>query len=107
MSSGNRLLADGSRMSKKRWEEARKRAIASKDPICAICGKPIDMEAPPCSPMSCEVDHIIPISRGGDPYDIDNLQLTHCRCNRQKGARINGEGEDIDKQNLCPCSNNW
>jgi 5-methylcytosine-specific restriction endonuclease McrA len=66
------------------------------------------MEAPPYTPMSCEVDHIIPISRGGAAYDIDNLQLTHAKCNRQKSNRLREDyGDEDPNANLCPLSNNW
>ena len=34
-----------------------------------------------------EVDHIVPVSRGGDPDDPENLQATHLACNRAKGTR--------------------
>lgn len=104
---GNRLLPDGSVMDDKVWQRVRKRAIASKDPVCALCGNPIDMEAPPYSPLACEVDHIIPVSRGGAPYDIDNLQLTHSKCNRQKSNRIRSDYEDTEIDNICPISNDW
>lgn len=105
---GNRVLPDGSVMDDKVWQEVRKRAIASKDPICALCGNPIDMEAPAKTPMSCEVDHIIPVSRGGAAYDIDNLQLTHMKCNRQKSNHIQWDNDDFsNSDNLCPLSNNW
>jgi 5-methylcytosine-specific restriction endonuclease McrA len=33
-----------------------------------------------------EVDHVRPIAKGGR-HSEDNLQLTHRRCNRKKGAR--------------------
>lgn len=105
---GNRILPDGSVMEDVVWQQVRKRAIASKDPVCALCGNPIDMEAPPHTPMACEVDHIIPVSRGGAPYDIDNLQLTHSKCNRQKANKLREDYDDIDPTgNLCPLSNNW
>lgn len=105
---GNRVLPDGSVMDDKVWQEVRKRAIASKDPICALCGNPIDMEAPAKTPMSCEVDHIIPVSRGGAAYDIDNLQLTHMKCNRQKSNHTQWDNDDFsNSDNLCPLSNNW
>lgn len=105
---GNRVLPDGSVMDDKVWKVVRARAIASKDHVCALCGNPIDMEAPPKHPLSCEVDHIIPVSRGGAPYDIDNLQLTHAKCNRQKSNRIREDYEDFDQSdNICPISNNW
>ena len=82
-----RRLPNGARWEKPVWEAVRKRAIESMDPVC-------------------EVDHIIPISRGGAPYDIDNLQLTHRRCNRLKSNKLSKDFEDA-KENLCPLSNNW
>ncbi len=105
---GNRILPDGSVMEDSVWQQVRKRAIASKDPVCALCGNPIDMEAKPYSPLALEVDHIIPVSRGGAPYDIDNLQLTHHRCNRQKFNRLRTD-YDLENQgdNICPLSNAW
>lgn len=105
---GVRFLPDGSLMDEKLWKQVRKRVIASKDPVCAICGNPIDMTAPAKSPLSCEVDHIIPVSRGGAPYDMDNLQLTHAKCNRQKSNRIKEDYDGLDVgENICPISNNW
>lgn len=105
---GVRFLPDGSLMDEKLWKQVRKRVIASKDPVCAICGNPIDMAAPAKSPLSCEVDHIIPVSRGGPPYDMDNLQLTHAKCNRQKSNRIKEDYDGLDvSDNICPISNNW
>ena len=102
-----RILPDGSKWEKPVWEAVRKRAIQSKDPYCGICGGAIDMDAPPHTPTSCEVDHIVPISRGGAPYDIENLQLVHARCNYQKGNKMESDYEDLKETNLCPLSNNW
>lgn len=31
---------------------------------------------------------MIPIARGGHPSDIDNLQLAHWTCNRQKSDKL-------------------
>lgn len=92
---------------KTEWVLARKRAIASKDPICAICHTYIDLEAPAFSPLAVEVDHIVPRARGGSLYELDNLQLTHSKCNRKKGARM---AEDYELQpftNPVPLSNPW
>jgi len=33
------------------------------------------------------VDHIIPVTKGGNPSDISNLQLAHNCCNRQKADK--------------------
>jgi 5-methylcytosine-specific restriction endonuclease McrA len=38
--------------------------------------------------MRPEVDEIIPVSRGGNPLDIDNCQLTHRFCNRRKSDKV-------------------
>lgn len=92
---------------KTEWALARSRAIASKDHICAICHKFIDVEAPAFSPLAVEVDHIVPRSRGGSLYELDNLQLTHSRCNRQKGAKMASDYEGLEVTNPVPLSNNW
>lgn len=92
---------------KTEWANARKRAIASKDPVCAICHGLIDLEAPPFSPLAVEVDHIVPRSRGGAFYDLDNLQLTHSQCNRRKGARMDSDYEGLQVENPIPVSNAW
>lgn len=89
------------------WAAARKRAIASKEPYCAICHGYIDITLPAFEPLAVEVDHIVPRSRGGAIYDVENLQLTHSKCNRKKGNRM---AEDYDGQkveNPVPLSNNW
>ncbi len=92
---------------KTEWANARRRAIASLDAICAICHRPIDLEAAPFSPLAVEVDHITPRSRGGALYALENLQLTHSQCNRKKGAKM---AEDYAGQvvtNPVPLSNAW
>lgn len=95
------------KLNKTEWALARKRAIASKDAMCAICHKPIDLDAPAFSPLAVEVDHIVPRSRGGQLYDLDNLQLTHSKCNRQKGARMAEDYEGMEVANPVPWSNQW
>lgn len=92
---------------KTEWAEARKRAIASKDPVCAICHKYIDLEAPAFSPLAVEVDHIVPRARGGAMYELENLQLTHSKCNRKKGAKMASDYEGGDVENPVPLSNAW
>lgn len=47
---------------------------------CRICLKSIGTE-------KWEIDHIIPISRGG-AHSYANVQLSHMTCNRQKAARL-------------------
>ena len=55
---------------------------------CALCGKPINYDLPPGDPWSYELDEIIPVSKGGDPLDPDNVQPTHKICNRKKGTKV-------------------
>lgn len=96
------------------WRAARKRAIATLDPVCAICHKYIDVQLPmkdpetgAWHPLAVEVDHIVPRSRGGALYAIENLQLTHNQCNRKKGARMESDYGDQVAINQVPVSNQW
>jgi 5-methylcytosine-specific restriction endonuclease McrA len=62
---------------------------------CAICGKPIDYSLDwwvdpkdgrrKRHPWSYELDEIVPISKGGSPTDISNVQPVHRCCNQMKG----------------------
>lgn len=72
------------------FDKNRKRILMSQD-ICAICGKVVDKTLKRPNDYAPEVDHIIPISRGGHPSDMANLQLVHGICNRQKGNKVQGE----------------
>lgn len=92
---------------KTEWALARRRAIASKDPVCAICHKEIDLEAPAFHPNAVEVDHIIPRVRGGPLYELENLQLTHSQCNRKKGAKMASDYDGLKIENPVPLSNAW
>lgn len=89
------------------WAAARRRAIASLDAICAICHTPIDLDAPKNTPFAVEVDHIVPRSRGGQLYALENLQLTHHRCNRKKGAKMAEDYAGQPVSNPVPLSNAW
>jgi 5-methylcytosine-specific restriction endonuclease McrA len=99
---------------KTEWALARSRAIATLDPICAICHKYIDVELPMKDPISgvwnglaVEVDHIVPRGRGGALYALDNLQLSHSVCNRRKGAKMDSDYEEQQVTNQVPWSNQW
>lgn len=74
--------------------EKNKRKIYATRTICGICGKPVDMSLRWPNPMSKCIDHIIPVSKGGHPSDIDNLQLAHMCCNREKSDKIIKEKVD-------------
>lgn len=69
-----------------------RRAIARGRPPCGICGDPIDYSLRSPDPMSFEVDHIVPIAKGG-PDELDNKQAAHRRCNQAKSDRHDYEPE--------------
>lgn len=47
--------------------------------ICGICMQPLS--------LPIEIDHIIPLARGGS-HDMENLQATHRSCNRRKSSKL-------------------
>lgn len=69
------------------YERNRKRIMSTQN-SCGICGHPVDFSLKVPHPMSATADHIIPVAKNGHPSDIDNLQLAHWTCNRQKSDKI-------------------
>lgn len=63
-------------------------------PDCALCHEPIDYSLRSPDPMSFEVDHIIPLARGGLD-ERDNVQPSHRHCNRRKADQT---AEDMAQQ---------
>ena len=93
------------------YEAARKKILATQT-ICGICGKPVDFSYRYPHPMSPTVDHIIPVSKGGHPSDIDNLQLAHRCCNREKSDRLAPapqvvEGDRMVSNQMLELHNDW
>ena len=110
MPTPNRPDRDGTHRGQ--FEKNKKRIYATQN-TCGICGQPVDMTLRYPNPMAKCVDHIIPLAKGGHPSDINNLQLAHWTCNRQKSDKITKESglklEDnqvIDNRVL-PQSLNW
>lgn len=92
--------------------EKNKKKIYATQTVCGICGKPVDFSLRYPHPLAPCIDHIIPLARGGHPSDIDNLQLAHWTCNRQKSDRfvdrniVNHEDETVSNR-LLPQSMDW
>lgn len=84
----------------------RAKVLATQD-ICGICGRPVDKSLPQYDPMAPEVDEIVPVSRGGSPVDLDNLQLTHRSCNERKGNRMDDDLDLGKVANPAPTSRAW
>lgn len=57
--------------------------------ICMKCGEHIDEGGP------FHVDHIKPISKGGDEWDLSNLELSCPKCNLSKGAKYEEEEDEV------------
>lgn len=58
---------------------------ATGDHVCHICGMPIDMGLRYPDPLSWSCDELVPVSRGGSPYDRDNVAEAHLVCNERRG----------------------
>lgn len=54
---------------------------------CGICGGKVDPHCEFPDPLSPSLDHIMPLSRGGE-HTMRNLQLAHLGCNIRKRDRI-------------------
>lgn len=91
--------------------ERNKRIIYSTQSKCGICGMPVDFGVKYPHPLSPCIDHIIPIAKGGHPSDMDNLQLAHWICNRQKSDKLVIRKEEQQKEDVgnyaLPWSLDW
>lgn len=94
--------------------EKNKKKIYATQTCCGICGRPVDFNLKYPHPMSACIDHIIPIAKGGHPSDIDNLQLAHWTCNRQKSDKliesrgtVNSNSMETISNRLLPQAMDW
>ena len=58
---------------------------------CWLCGGFVDVKLKHGLPESPEVDEIVPVSLGGDPYDRTNTRLAHRLCNQKRGNKLPAE----------------
>ena len=72
---------------KAQYQKAKKIIFASQS-VCGICGRPVDFDKKFPDPWSATINHIIPVIKGGDPTSLENLQLAHSYCNRQKSTKL-------------------
>lgn len=90
-----------------RARQLRARVLAAYD-TCARCGLPVDKTLRTPHPMSPEVGHIVPFSRGGaDAWG--NVQLEHRICNQRAGAKLPtaGQGRQASTALPMPTSQDW
>jgi 5-methylcytosine-specific restriction protein A len=67
------------------WTEVTRPFIFARDPLCKIAVL-CEGKAP-----SVEVDHVVPIRSGGDPWDTNNLQGACHACHSHKTATEDSE----------------
>lgn len=94
--------------------ERNKKKIYATQTVCGICGQPVDFSLKYPHPLSPCIDHIIPIAKGGHPSDLENLQLAHWTCNRQKSDKlfrpkeVNGSGDaETISNRVLPQAMDW
>lgn len=76
-------------------ENVKRLVVAERDSwTCGLCNKPINptltyinAETGRPDPWYLNIDHIIPLSKGGD-HSYANSQATHARCNNKKSHHI-------------------
>ena len=55
--------------------------------VCGLCSLPVNKRLKRPDPMSVSLDHVVPLSRGGD-HLWDNVQCSHLLCNMRKHNRM-------------------
>jgi 5-methylcytosine-specific restriction endonuclease McrA len=108
---GKTARPDRDGVHRKQFDRAKKKIYATQT-VCGICGKPVDFTKKYPHPLSPCIDHIIPVAKGGHPSDMDNLQLAHWTCNRQKSDKLIERNVPRDAQEtlsnrLLPHSVDW
>lgn len=62
--------------------------IAARDGYrCGLCHRKVNMTLRRPSMRSASIDHIVPLSRGGDDTKV-NVQLAHLDCNIKKSNAV-------------------
>ncbi|TAL08223.1 MAG: HNH endonuclease [Nitrospirae bacterium] len=51
-----------------------------------MCGEFIELDLPARDSLAFSIDHIIPLSKGGDDI-FSNVRATHYSCNSRRGNR--------------------
>ena len=55
--------------------------------VCGICDEPVDPDLRAPDPKSASIDHVVPLSLGGDDTPA-NVRLAHLGCNVSRGAGV-------------------
>ena len=76
------------KLNRKQWELLRLRIFASDNWRCRKCGRAGRLEC----------DHIVPLQRGGDPYEPSNLQSLCRGCHIEKSRADGGHVPDPERE---------
>lgn len=78
-----------------KYERVSRAEIFERDSwVCGICLEPVDSSKTWPDPMSPSLDHVVPLSLGGEHVE-SNVQCSHLRCNLKKGATYDKETERV------------
>jgi 5-methylcytosine-specific restriction endonuclease McrA len=71
------------------WQRRRLRpqVLAIHGDTCWLCEERIDLTLRWPHSKSLSIDHVVPLAKGGAPYDLANLRPAHVGCNTSRGAR--------------------
>lgn len=78
--------------------DALRKRVAAMGLPCHICKQPIDYSLTTWTdptdgktkrhPLSFELDELVPVSKGGSPFDIGNVAPAHRICNQKRGNKM-------------------
>jgi 5-methylcytosine-specific restriction endonuclease McrA len=95
----NNPLGSGHRSRARRfgvlYTPIKKAAIFERDQwVCGLCGEPVDKDIAWPNLECATLDHIIPMSRGGDHVET-NVQLAHFLCNLMKRDEYHEDDDEV------------
>ena len=74
--------------------------VLREEAFCWLCGEAVNTSLQAGLPQSPEVDEILPVSLGGDPYDRANMRLAHRLCNQKRGNKLPNEAIEAAKARI-------
>lgn len=79
------------------WEPFDPKEVFDRDNwVCWICDASVDSESKWPDVMCPSLDHVIPLSRGGD-HTMANARLAHFSCNSRRGNRASWTTSETDR----------
>lgn len=80
-----------------RRNKLRARVLREED-HCWLCGEAVNTSLQAGLPQSPEVDELLPVSLGGDPYDRSNVRLAHRLCNQKRSNKLPNDAIEAARQ---------